>query len=131
MRRDIVRMVHAVNSGHPGGSLGCVEFFVALYGHILKHTPKAFTMDGMGEDLFFLSNGHISPVFYSVLARYGYFEVHELNSFRNLVKHNKKDEVLLNRIAELKKERQTFIEYINTNINHKFKINSEIKIEIF
>jgi len=84
MRRDIVRMVHAVNSGHPGGSLGCVEFFVALYGHILKHTPKAFTMDGMGEDLFFLSNGHISPVFYSVLARYGYFEVHELNSFRKL-----------------------------------------------
>lgn len=84
IRRDIVRMVHAVNSGHPGGSLGCVEFFVALYGHILKHNPKTFTMDGMGEDLFFLSNGHISPVFYSVLARYGYFEVHELSSFRKL-----------------------------------------------
>lgn len=84
IRRDIVRMVHAVNSGHPGGSLGCVEFFVALYGHILKHNPKAFSMDGIGDDLFFLSNGHISPVFYSVLARYGYFDLHELNSFRKL-----------------------------------------------
>lgn len=84
VRRDIVRMVHAVNSGHPGGSLGCVEYFVALYNHILKHDPKHFTMDGKNEDLFFLSNGHISPVFYSVLARNGYFPVEELRTFRKL-----------------------------------------------
>ena len=84
VRRDIVRMVHAVNSGHPGGSLGCVEYFVALYNHILKHDPKNFTMDGANEDLFFLSNGHISPVFYSVLARNGYFPVEELKTFRKL-----------------------------------------------
>jgi transketolase len=84
VRRDIVRMVHAVNSGHPGGSLGCVEYFVALYGEILHHNPKAFSMDGKGEDLFFLSNGHISPVFYSVLARTGYFPVEELKTFRKL-----------------------------------------------
>ena len=82
VRRDIVRMVHAVNSGHPGGSLGCVEFFVALYNDILKHNPKNFTMDGKGEDLFFLSNGHISPVYYSVLSRAGYFPVSELKTFR-------------------------------------------------
>src|ERR1700690_3290402 len=69
VRRDIVRMVHAVNSGHPGGSLGCTEFFVSMYFDILKHDPKKFTMDGIGEDLFFLSNGHISPVFYSALAK--------------------------------------------------------------
>lgn len=84
VRRDIVRMVHAVNSGHPGGSLGCVEFFVALYNDILKHNPKSFTMDGKGEDLFFLSNGHISPVYYSVLSRAGYFPVSELKTFRKL-----------------------------------------------
>jgi transketolase len=84
VRRDIVRMVHAVNSGHPGGSLGCVEYFVALYGQVLKHDPKNFTMDGKGEDLFFLSNGHISPVFYSVLARNGYFPVSELATFRKI-----------------------------------------------
>lgn len=84
VRRDIVRMVHAVNSGHPGGSLGCVEYFVALYGEIMNHNPKAFSMDGKGEDLFFLSNGHISPVFYSVLARTGYFPVEELKTFRKL-----------------------------------------------
>lgn len=84
VRRDILRMVHAVNSGHPGGSLGCVEYFVALYSEIMKHNPKAFTMDGKGEDLFFLSNGHISPVFYSVLARTGYFPVEELKTFRKL-----------------------------------------------
>jgi len=84
VRRDIVRMVHAVNSGHPGGSLGCTEFFVALYGKVLKYDPKNFTMDGKGEDLFFLSNGHISPVWYSVLARSGYFDVEELNTFRKL-----------------------------------------------
>jgi transketolase len=84
VRRDIVRMVHAVNSGHPGGSLGCVEYFVALYGEIMNHNPKAFTIDGKGEDLFFLSNGHISPVFYSVLARTGYFPVDELKTFRKL-----------------------------------------------
>lgn len=84
VRRDIVRQVHAVNSGHPGGSLGCADFFVALYFRILKHNPKSFSMDGVGEDLFFLSNGHISPVWYSVLARSGYFPVNELNTFRKL-----------------------------------------------
>ena len=82
VRRDILRMVHAVSSGHPGGSLGCTEFFVALYFKILNHNPSAFSMDGSGEDLFFLSNGHISPVWYSVLARSGYFPVAELNTFR-------------------------------------------------
>ena len=84
IRRDIVRMVHAVSSGHPGGSLGCVEFLVALYNGVLNHNPSKFTMDGKNEDLFFLSNGHISPVFYSVLARAGYFPVSELNTFRKL-----------------------------------------------
>lgn len=83
VRRDIVRMVHAVQSGHPGGSLGCTEYLVALYFHIMKHNPE-FNMDGNGEDVFFLSNGHISPVFYSVLARSGYFSVDELNTFRKL-----------------------------------------------
>jgi transketolase len=84
VRRDIVRMVHAVSSGHPGGSLGCVEYFVAMYGSVLNHKPSSFTMDGANEDLFFLSNGHISPVFYSVLARTGYFPVSELTTFRKL-----------------------------------------------
>ncbi len=83
VRRDILRMVHAVNSGHPGGSLGCTEFFVAMYQHILKHNTN-FSMDGNGEDLFFLSNGHISPVFYSVLSRSGYFSIEELSTFRKL-----------------------------------------------
>jgi transketolase len=83
VRRDILRMVHAVNSGHPGGSLGCAEFFVALYQEILDRKPD-FDMNGVGEDLFFLSNGHISPVFYSVLARSGYFPVTELATFRKL-----------------------------------------------
>lgn len=83
VRRDIVRMVHACQSGHPGGSLGCTDFLVALYFHVMKHDPD-FYMDGRGEDLFFLSNGHISPVFYSVLARAGYFPVSELASFRKL-----------------------------------------------
>jgi transketolase len=83
IRRDIVRMVHGVQSGHPGGSLGCTDFITALYFHTLDHNP-AFSMDGKGEDLFFLSNGHISPVFYSALARSGYFEVSELGSFRKL-----------------------------------------------
>src|SRR5690554_6661025 len=82
-RRDILRMVHAVNSGHPGGSLGCAEFFVALY-HKLMDRKEGFDMDGIGEDIFFLSNGHISPVFYSVLARCGYFPVSELATFRKL-----------------------------------------------
>jgi len=81
VRRDILRMVHKVNSGHPGGSLGCAEFFVALYQEIME-TKDGFDMDGIGEDLFFLSNGHISPVYYSVLARSGYFDVDELNTFR-------------------------------------------------
>lgn len=81
VRRDILRMVHKVNSGHPGGSLGCTEFFVALYNEIMD-LKEGFDMDGIGEDLFFLSNGHISPVFYSVLARRGYFPIEELNTFR-------------------------------------------------
>ncbi|MGS4345317.1 transketolase [Myroides odoratus] len=83
VRRDILRMVHAVNSGHPGGSLGCAEYLVSLYQSIMDR-KEAFTMDGEGEDLFFLSNGHISPVFYSVLARSGYFPVQELATFRKL-----------------------------------------------
>jgi len=83
VRRDILRQVHKVNSGHPGGSLGCAEFFVALYQEIMDR-KDGFDMDGLGEDLFFLSNGHISPVFYSVLARSGYFPVEELNTFRLL-----------------------------------------------
>lgn len=81
VRRDILRQVHKVNSGHPGGSLGCAEFFTALYQEIMDYTTD-FTMDGKNEDLFFLSNGHISPVFYSVLARSGFFPVDELNTFR-------------------------------------------------
>ncbi|MGB5554287.1 MAG: transketolase [Flavobacteriaceae bacterium] len=80
-RRDILRMVHKVDSGHPGGSLGCTEFFVALY-HEIMELKQGFDMDGVDEDLFFLSNGHISPVFYSVLARKGYFPIAELNTFR-------------------------------------------------
>jgi transketolase len=83
VRRDILRMVHDVNSGHPGGSLGCTEFLVSLYFKVLDHNPK-FNMNGEGEDLFFLSNGHISPVWYSVLARSGYFDVKELATFRKL-----------------------------------------------
>lgn len=83
VRRDIVRMVHAAQSGHPGGSLGCADFFVALYKEAMHHDPS-FNMDGKGEDVFFLSNGHISPVWYSVLARTGYFPVSELATFRNL-----------------------------------------------
>ena len=83
VRRDILRMVHAVNSGHPGGSLGCAEFFTVLYQHQMKRN-SGFEMNGIGEDLFFLSNGHISPVFYSVLARSGYFPVSELATFRKL-----------------------------------------------
>ncbi|SMC45202.1 transketolase [Moheibacter sediminis] len=82
-RRDILRMVHAVNSGHPGGSLGCTEFFTALYGEIMDYSTD-FKMDGIGEDLFFLSNGHISPVFYSTLARFGFFPVEELKTFRKI-----------------------------------------------
>ena len=83
IRRDIVRMVAAVSSGHPGGSLGCVEYFVALYQSVMN-TKQPFSMDGKNEDLFFLSNGHISPVFYSTLARSGYFPVKELNTFRKI-----------------------------------------------
>lgn len=83
VRRDIVRMVHQCQSGHPGGSLGCTDYFVALYFKVMKHNP-AFNMQGAGEDLFFLSNGHISPVWYSVLARSGYFDVSELNTFRKI-----------------------------------------------
>jgi transketolase len=84
VRRDIVRMVHAVQSGHPGGSLGCTEFLCTLYNGVMKHNPEKWDMDGKNQDLFFLSNGHISPVFYSVLARSGYFPVSELATFRKL-----------------------------------------------
>jgi transketolase len=83
IRRDIVRMVHGAQSGHPGGSLGCTDFMTALYFKVLKHDPN-FHMDGKNEDLFFLSNGHISPVFYSALARSGYFDIKELSTFRKI-----------------------------------------------
>ena len=83
IRRDIVRMVHSNNSGHPGGSLGCTEFFVVLFFEIMKR-KNGFEMNGLDEDLFFLSNGHISPVFYSTLARAGYFPIEELSTFRNI-----------------------------------------------
>ncbi|MBA5791655.1 transketolase [Flavobacterium sp. xlx-214] len=83
VRRDVLRMVHAVNSGHPGGSLGCAEYFVALY-QVIMDRKDTFNMDGEGEDIFFLSNGHISPVFYSILARSGYFPVSELATFRKI-----------------------------------------------
>jgi transketolase len=83
VRRDIVRMVHANSSGHPGGSLGCTELLTALYFNIMNHNTN-FSMDGKGEDIFFLSNGHISPVFYAVLARSGYFDVSELATFRKI-----------------------------------------------
>jgi len=83
IRRDIVRMVHGANSGHPGGSLGCAEFLTALYFKIMKHNPQ-FNMDAAGEDVFILSNGHISPVFYSTLARAGYFDIKELATFRKI-----------------------------------------------
>jgi transketolase len=83
IRRDILRMVHGVNSGHPGGSLGCADFFTALYFKIMEHNPS-FNMDGINEDVFFLSNGHISPVFYATLARAGYFDPSELGSFRKI-----------------------------------------------
>ena len=83
VRRDIVRMVHNAQSGHPGGSLGCTDFFVTLFFNIMNRN-KSFSMNGIGEDIFFLSNGHISPVFYSVLARSGYFKLDELNSFRKI-----------------------------------------------
>lgn len=83
LRRDIVRMVHGVSSGHPGGSLGCADYFTALYFKVMKFNP-AFDMDAKGEDVFVLSNGHISPVYYSTLARAGYFDVKELATFRKL-----------------------------------------------
>lgn len=84
VRRDIVRMVHGCQSGHPGGSLGCTDYLVALYFSVMKHEPNPFDMDGKGQDLFFLSNGHISPVFYSVLAHSGYFDKSELATFRKI-----------------------------------------------
>lgn len=83
VRRDILRMVHGCQSGHPGGSLGCTDYLTALYFKVMKHHP-AFDMNGKGEDLFFLSNGHVSPLFYSILARAGYFEPAELSTFRQL-----------------------------------------------
>ncbi len=84
IRRDVVHMVYNCQSGHPGGSLGCVEYFTALYFEVMKHKPKPFKMEGHGQDMFFLSNGHISPVWYSTLARSGYFEVSELATFRKI-----------------------------------------------
>ena len=84
VRRDILRMVHAVQSGHPGGSLGCTDFLVALYFKIMNYNAKPFSLEGLNEDIFILSNGHISPLFYSVLARTEHFELNELNSFRKL-----------------------------------------------
>ncbi|MFN5418206.1 MAG: transketolase [Flavobacteriia bacterium] len=84
VRRDILRMVTQVSSGHPGGSLGCADFLTVLYFHQMKHTANPFSMDGKGEDLFFLSNGHISPVWYSVLSRAGYFPTQDLGTFRRL-----------------------------------------------
>lgn len=84
VRRDVLRMVNRAASGHPGGALGCAEFFTALYFDVLRHDPQRFTLDGQGDDLFFLSNGHLSAVWYSVLARRGYFDVAELASFRAL-----------------------------------------------
>ena len=84
VRRDIVRMVHGVGNGHPGGALGCADYFVALYFHFMKHDPKNFTMDAKGEDLCFLSNGHISAVWYSTLARAGYFDIKELATHRKI-----------------------------------------------
>lgn len=84
VRRDIVRMVHGSNSGHPGGSLGCADFLTALYFKIMKHDPQPFDMDAKEQDIFILSNGHISPVFYSVLARSGYFDAKELATFRKI-----------------------------------------------
>jgi transketolase len=83
IRRDIIRMVHGAASGHPGGSLGCADFFSALYFEVMQHNPQ-FSMDGKNEDIFFLSNGHISPVFYSALARSGYFDIKELSTFRKI-----------------------------------------------
>src|SRR5688572_446863 len=83
IRRDIVRMVHGSSSGHPGGSLGCADFFAALYFRVMKHDPS-FNMDATNEDVFILSNGHISPVFYATLARSGYFDIKELSTFRKL-----------------------------------------------
>ncbi len=84
VRRDIIRMVHGANSGHPGGSLGCADFLVALYFEVMEHNPASFKIEGNNEDMFFLSNGHISPVWYSVLARSGYFDIKELASFRKM-----------------------------------------------
>ena len=84
VRRDVLRMVHNAKSGHPGGSLGCADFLVVLYNSVLKHNPANFTIDGKGEDIFFLSNGHISAAWYSVLARNGYFDIDELATFRKL-----------------------------------------------
>lgn len=84
VRRDIIRMVYEVNSGHPGGSLGCADFLTALFFNVMDHQPVPFDMDGKGQDLFFLSNGHITPVYYSVMARSGYFPVDELSTFRKI-----------------------------------------------
>jgi transketolase len=84
IRRDIVRMVHSASSGHPGGSLGCADYFAALYGEMMSYDSSKFDMDGKNEDIFFLSNGHISPVWYSSLARFGYFPISELSTFRQI-----------------------------------------------
>lgn len=84
VRRDLLRMIHGASSGHPGGSLGCADFISVLYKHILKYDPQKFTIDGINEDLFFVSNGHIAPVWYSVLARTGYFPIQELSTLRQI-----------------------------------------------
>lgn len=84
VRRDVLRMIHSVQSGHPGGALGCADFMVALYFEIMKHDPSNFTMEGKGEDMFYLSNGHLSALWYSVLARSGYFPIEELATFRKM-----------------------------------------------
>lgn len=84
VRRDVLRMIHSAKSGHPGGSLGCADFVSVLYTQVLKQSPASFTMDGENEDLFFLSNGHIAPVWYSVLARSGYFPISELGTLRKI-----------------------------------------------
>ncbi len=86
VRRDIIRMVHGAASGHPGGSLGATDFLVALFFEVMEHRPESFSMDGRGEDIFILSNGHISPAYYSVLARSGYFAIEELGTFRKIGK---------------------------------------------
>ena len=127
VRRDIVRMVHNVQSGHPGGSLGCTEYFVALYYKILNHNPKKFTINGINEDIFILSNGHISPVFYSTLARSGYFKIKELNTFRKI--NSRYREIQNKRTIEDKKIIFSLLYNKNKSIEKKIKIE-QIRNEV-